>query len=400
MPWRSHIESLHRKRTAFAQWRQRQTVDSPQASTVTIDGRDYHNFCSNDYLGLANDARLKQAAVEAAQEFGVGSGASHLVCGHHAAHADLEKRIADFMSAEQAIVFSTGYMANLAIAQAFMSRDDFVFQDKLNHASLIDAGRSCDGKLKRYAHAAPDALNELFRKHPTGRKLIMTDGVFSMDGDVAPITELKRVADQHEALLLIDEAHGFGVQGDGRGSAAAVNVRPKDNVLIMGTLGKAAGSFGAFVVGDAMLIEHLIQFGRTYIFTTATPPHVAATSSAAIQIIDERSNLLADLHTNIHRFKSAIKNGPLKNHFLDSPTPIQPIVVGDETAALRASDHLRENSFLVTAIRPPTVPDGSSRLRITLTAAHTQDAIESLVDELHSEPFQKILAESSPTESA
>jgi 8-amino-7-oxononanoate synthase len=409
MPWRSHIEAQHRKRTASAQWRQRQIVNSPQASVVTIDGREYQNFSSNDYLGLANDDRLKQAAIAAAQAYGVGSGASHLICGHHAAHDELEKRIAGFMSAEKAIVFSTGYMANLAVSQAFVGRDDFVFQDKLNHASLIDAGRSCDGKLKRYAHADTNDLKKLLEKHPDGRKLIMTDGVFSMDGDVAPITELERIADKHSALLLIDEAHGFGVMGDGRGSAAAVNVRPQDNVLIMGTLGKAAGSFGAFVAGDALLIEHLIQFGRTYIYTTAIPPHVAATTAAAIQIIDDMSgpalpqghdsNLLAELHANIHRFKSAIANGPLKNRFLDSPTPIQPMVVGDEAAALAASEHLREKGFLVTAIRPPTVPTGSSRLRITLTATHTPAAIASLVDVLHSDALRSVLAESLPIES-
>ena len=397
MSWQHHLQKQHADRVDANRWRERLTVDSPQATVVTVDGQQYDNFCSNDYLGLANDPRLVAAAQTAAVEFGVGSGASHLICGHQTPHQDLELALASFVGAEQALVFSCGYMANLAIAQAFLGRDDFVFQDKLNHASLIDAGLACDAKLKRYAHNDMTALRGLFEKHNTGRTMIMTDGVFSMDGDTAPVAELKQIADLYDSLLVIDEAHGFGMLGQGRGSAADAAVSPNGNVLLMGTLGKAAGSFGAFVAGDALLIQHLIQFGRTYTYTTALPPHVAATSLAAVQIIAEQTALRDRLLDNLQRFKTRLlqQTPTVAAKLLPSDTPIQPVVVGDERATLAASALLREQGVLALAIRPPTVPVGSSRLRFTITAAHETASIDRLVDVLASEPLESVMAQSS-----
>lgn len=397
MSWQELLQQQHADRVDANRWRARLTLESPQTADVLIDGQRYDNFCSNDYLGLANDPRLIAAAQSAAGELGVGSGASHLICGHQRPHQQLELALASFVGAEKALVFSCGYMANLSIAQAFMGRDDCVLQDKLNHASLIDAGRSCDAKLKRYAHCDTAALARLLKQQTAGQTMIMTDGVFSMDGDVAPVVELKRIADSHDSLLVIDEAHGFGVAGQGRGSAAEAGVLPTGNVLLMGTLGKAAGSFGAFVAGDAILIEHLIQFGRTYTYTTALPPHVAATSLAAIDIIAQEPSLQDKLNENILQFKTRLsQQAPnIATRLMPSETPIQPLLVGDESTALAASSLLREESILVLAIRPPTVPVGSSRLRFTITAAHEPSHINRLVNVLASEAMESVMAKSS-----
>ena len=397
MSWQNHLRTQHADRVDANRWRERLTLASAQAAVVTIDGRSFNNFCSNDYLGLANDSRLIDAAQRAAAEFGVGSGASHLICGHQTPHRQLELELASFVGAEQALIFSCGYMANLAIAQAFLGRDDFVFQDKLNHASLIDAGLACDAKLKRYAHNDTAALTALLQKNTSGRSMIMTDGVFSMDGDVAPLAELKRIADAHESLLVVDEAHGFGVLGEGRGSAASVGVHPTGNVMLMGTLGKAAGSFGAFVAGDALLIQHLIQFGRTYTYTTALPPHVAAISLAALKIIAQQSSKQTKLVENIQFFKSELLKAAPKvaQKLLPSDTAIQPLLVGDERTALEASSLLREHGVLVLAIRPPTVPVGSSRLRLTITAAHEASDIIRLVQTLASKKMEAVLSQGS-----
>ena len=397
MSWQDHLRAQHADRVDANRWRTRVTLDSPQAAVVSIDGRSFDNFCSNDYLGLANDPRLIDATQTAATDFGVGSGASHLICGHQAPHHQLELELASFMGAEQALIFSCGYMANLAIAQSFLGRDDFVFQDKLNHASLIDAGLACDAKLKRYAHNDMTALVELFKKNASGRKMIMTDGVFSMDGDVAPLSELKQISDAHDALLVIDEAHGFGVLGAGRGAAASECVYPKDNVLVMGTLGKAAGSFGAFVAGDALLIQHLIQFGRTYTYTTALPPHIAATSLVALQIIATQTSLQSKLIDNVQLFKTELNKADpaMAAKLMPSDTAIQPLLVGDERTALEASSLLRENGILVLAIRPPTVPVGSSRLRLTITAAHEASNIIRLVDVLASDAMKSVMGQDS-----
>lgn len=397
MSWQSNIQQQQQQRRDSGNWRQRQVVESSQGARVTIDGKTYDNFCSNDYLGLANEPLLVEAASKALQKFGTGSGASHLICGHQTPHHELEEKLASFVGAEKAIVFSTGYMANLAIAQALLRRGDYVFQDKLNHASLIDAGRHCDARLKRYAHCDTDALAKLLTTHVDCQKMVMTDGVFSMDGNVAPLPEIADLCEKSETLLVIDEAHGFGVSGEGRGSAAEAKIFPRDNVLIMGTLGKAIGSFGAFVAGDALLVEQLIQFGRTYIYTTALPPHVVATTLAAIEICESESNRRLQLANNISLFKERIAANSQSTsdktlvRFLPSPTPIQPLLVGDADTAIAASRFLKQNGILVSAIRPPTVPADSSRLRITLSASHSRDAIVRLAEILCSQAFQEIL---------
>ena len=401
MSWRSSIEKQHRARVEAGRWRLRQIIESPQGAQVNVAGKRYHNFCSNDYLGLANAPRLIEAAIDAAEKFGVGSGASHLICGHHSQHQELEEKLASFVGAEKAVVFSTGYMANLAIAQAFLGRDDFVFQDKLNHASLIDAGRYCDAKLKRYAHADLSEAKKLFQACDRGRKMIMTDGVFSMDGDVAPIQNLKQLVDEQDALLVVDEAHGFGVLGAGQGAAAEAGISPSENLMIMGTFGKAAGSFGAFVAGDTLFAEQLIQFGRTYVYTTALPPHVVAITSAAIDILKNDVELRDRLFANVDHFKKLIATeenesaGGIARRFLRSSTPIQPMLIGSADIAMKASNFLKQKGFLVSAIRPPTVPTNSSRLRFTFTSAHDFSAIDDLVQTIFSDEFQRILDSSS-----
>lgn len=397
MTWRSSIEKQQRERVASGHWRQRQIVESSQGSRVTIAGKPYDNFCSNDYLGLASDARLIEAASKALERFGVGSGASHLVCGHQSPHHELEQSLASFMDAEKAVVFSTGYMANLAIAQALLKRGDYVFQDKLNHASLLDAGRYCEAKLKRFGHCDTDALEHLLGSHPDGRKMIAVDGVFSMDGNVAPLKEIAGLAEQFNALLVVDEAHSFGVLGQGRGAAAEANIRPRENVLVMGTLGKAMGSFGAFVAGDALFIEQLIQFGRTYIYTTALPPHVVATTLAAVEISACEPEKRNQLLNNVALFKKSLalkcqrSTKQISQRFLPSRTPIQPLLVGDSETAMNASLHLRQHGILVSAIRPPTVPPHSSRLRITLNACHSRDSIDRLAEIISGDEFQNLL---------
>jgi 8-amino-7-oxononanoate synthase len=406
MSWRSTIQQRQQERRDSGNWRQRQVVESSQGARVTIDGKTYDNFCSNDYLGLANDPRLVEAAAEALQTFGVGSGASHLVCGHQTPHHELEEKLAHFVGAEKAIVFSTGYMANLAIAQALLSRGDCIFQDKLNHASLIDAGRHCDAQFKRYAHCDTNALAKLLTTHADCQKMVMTDGVFSMDGNVAPLPEIADLCEKSGTLLVVDEAHGFGVLGNGRGAAAQAGIFPSENVLIMGTLGKAIGSFGAFVAGEALFIEQLIQFGRTYIYTTALPPHVVATTLASIDVSEREPKRRTLLANNIVLFQKQMeaktktpsnnksKTAPDKtaHRLLLSSTPIQPLLIGDAETAMAASRFLKQNGILVSAIRPPTVPVNSSRLRITLNASHHHDAIDRLTEVLCSQAFQEILA--------
>lgn len=403
MTWREKILSDQQQRKQNQLWRTRLELQSAQGAEVVVDGKCFVNFCSNDYLGLANHPRLIEASQSAVIEFGTGSGASHLVCGHHELHHNLEVSIADFVGAQRALVFSTGYMANLAIPQTFLNHGDRLFQDRLNHASLIDAGRNCAARMTRYQHADVDSLLKKIKsndRHQTklpevvSRIMIMTDGVFSMDGDQAPVAELKRIADSHDGILVIDEAHGFGTVGPkGIGSIEAQGLSPSGNLLMVGTLGKAAGSFGAFVAGDSVLIEHLIQHGRTYTYTTALPPSVIAATIAAIELIRDGDELRADLQQNIQHFKSLCHSrlpAGIAAGMMPSETAIQPLVIGDSDRALDASSLLRQQGFLVSAIRQPTVPTNSARLRITLTAAHTNDQIERLVDALATDQMLKL----------
>ena len=344
-----------------------------------MSGSSLVNFSSNDYLGLANLPELSSVACREVQQWGIGSGASHLVCGHQTPHHKLEQSLADFVGAERAILFSTGYMANIAVASALTTKRDLILQDKLNHASLIDGARLSDAQFKRYAHGNSEHAKTLLNNTKFENALLMTDGVFSMDGNVARLDELKQLVDEKEALLLVDDAHGFACLGaSGKGALELFGLTPTGNILLMGTLGKAVGSFGAFVAGDEIFIEQLIQTARSYIYTTALPPAVAATSNAAIEYIAHNGETLRkSLSANINQFKQGINKIGLE--LMPSESAIQPLVLGDEQRALAFSHALQEQGFLVSAIRPPTVPKGSARLRFTLSVSHSSGDIDRLL---------------------
>lgn len=362
-------------------YRKRLEVQSPQGAEIRVEGRDYLNFCSNDYLGLANHPDLVQSFKNAADTYGVGSGASHLINGHSAAHQNLELELAEFTGRDRALLFSTGYMANLGVISALCGRNDAVFEDRLNHASLIDAALLSRATLKRYRHNDYAHLDETLKQAKGNRKLVVTDGVFSMDGDLAPMPELASVAQQHQAWLMVDDAHGIGFLGaKGSGTLEQFNLSQQDVPILMGTLGKALGTFGAFIAGSEELIETLIQNARTYIYTTALPPAVAAATRTSLGLIKTESWRRQHLAELIGAFRSGADRIGL--NLMPSQTPIQPLHVGDAKQAIAISEELRRAGFLISAIRPPTVPEGTSRLRITLTAGHTNQHIAALLEAL------------------
>lgn len=348
---------------------------------VIVDGRRLTVFCSNDYLGLAGDPRVAEALATAARTIGTGSGAAHLVSGHRPEHEALEAELADFLGRERALLFSTGYMANVGAIDALTGRGDVAFQDRLNHASLLDGARLSGARLVRYRHADAGDLSRRLAGVPGGRRLVVTDGVFSMDGDSAPLAELASAARRNGAWLMVDDAHGIGVVGpSGQGSVAAAGLSADDVPVLVGTLGKALGTFGAYVAGSETLIEYLLQQARTYVYTTAPPPALAAASRRALVIAraeDWRREHLADL---IERFRRGVARIGLP--LMDSPTPIQPVLIGDAQRALEASAALEARGCLVTAIRPPTVPPGTARLRVTLSAAHSVAQVDMLLKAL------------------
>lgn len=384
LPW--DLEPALAERRRQQRYRQRRTLDSPAGATVTLDGGTYRNFCSNDYLGLANHPDVVTALRDAAEQYGAGSGASHLVCGHQRPHHELEEALADLTGRERALLFSTGYMANLGTVSALVGRGDTVLEDRLNHASLLDAGLASGARFRRYAHARAEDLDARLAAGQ-GRQLVVTDGVFSMDGDAAPLAELGNRCEQHGAGLMVDDAHGLGVLGaNGGGLLEAEGLRDRVPVLV-GTLGKAFGTGGAFVAGDEALIETLIQFARTYIYTTALPPAVAAATCQSLELARSESWRREHLQTLIARFRAGAEQRGYA--LLPSATPIQPLQVGDDGTALRISENLAEQGFLATAIRPPTVPEGTARLRITLSAAHQEtdvDALLAALDHAHALP--------------
>lgn len=359
-------------------YRSRRLTTSPQAPLMQIDGREVISFCSNDYLGLANHPAVIEAFQRTASEMGVGAGAAHLINGHSHYHHKLEGALAEFVGAERALLFSTGYMANLGIVQALAGRGDKIFADRLNHASLIDGARLSGARIHRYSHRDLSALEQLLDQHSAKQRIIMTDGVFSMDGDIAPLSELMRLANSHDAWLLVDDAHGLGVLGEnGRGSLETAAVLPQENLILMGTLGKAFGAAGAFVAGSEALIEYLIQTARTYIFTTAMPAATAAAAIASLKIIQTEPQRRARLNHLIAHFRSqAIALGI---GLVESSTPIQCVICGDSRSAVDVSQNLWDAGFLVTAIRPPTVPKGTARLRITLSSEHSEAQIDQLL---------------------
>ncbi len=338
-------------------------------------------FCSNDYLGLAAEPALARAAAEAAGKWGVGSGASHLVSGHTAAHEALEARLAAFVGMDDALYFSTGYMANIGVMPALVGRGDAIFADKVNHASLVDGALLSRADLVRYPHCDLAALEARLAASNAPRKLIVTDSVFSMDGDLAPLPELLALAEAHRAWLLVDDAHGFGVLGpQGRGSLAHFGLS-SPRLILMGTLGKAAGVSGAFVAGSQSLIEWLVNTSRSYIFTTGAPPLLAETLLTALDLIEHGDARRAHLAALIARFKAGLQLS--RWQLLPSDTPIQPLVIGDNHEALAVSRALDAEGLWVPAIRPPTVPKGAARLRITLSAAHSAEQVDRLVATLN-----------------
>ncbi len=366
---------------ALGQRRRRRVLDAPCGRLATVDGRELINFASNDYLGLAGNRNIAQAMADGALAWGAGSGASHLVSGHLAPHEALEKEIAAFTGFPRALTFSTGYLANLAVTPTLAGRGAAVFADKLNHASLIDAmqlAKANGADVHRYPHNDVAALERLLAASTAETKLIVTDTVFSMDGDLAPLPLLYQLAERFDAWLVIDDAHGFGVLGPhGRGSLGHFNLPAAPRILLMGTLGKAAGVGGAFVAGSELAIDYLLNKARSYIFTTAAPPAVAAALRRSLAIIETGDPLRTALLSNIGRLRDGLAG--LRWPLRPSLTAIQPLIVGDNAAAVALSTALLERGLWVPAIRPPTVPKGTARLRISVSAAHTADDIDRLV---------------------
>ncbi|WP_136680177.1 8-amino-7-oxononanoate synthase [Neptunomonas sp. XY-337] len=359
-------------------YRQRSVLASPQQPEVVLDGKPFLAFCSNDYLGLANHPDVVDALQRAANEFGVGGGASHLVNGHSHHHHALEEALAEFTGRPRVLLFSTGYMANLGVVNALLDKRDAVFQDRLNHASLLDAGLLSGARFQRYQHNDVAQLAARLARSDARRKLVVTDGVFSMDGDVAPLPALCRAAQEAQAWVMVDDAHGFGCLGQSGGGVAEHFQLTEEQVpVLVGTLGKGFGTAGAFVAGSEVLIETLIQFARTYIYTTSMPPAVAAATCKSLELLQKETWRREHLNALIERFRVGAQQ--LGFTLMDSQTPIQPILVGDADKALKMSEQLKAQGIYISAIRPPTVPVGSARLRVTLSAAHTEAQIDRLL---------------------
>jgi 8-amino-7-oxononanoate synthase len=382
------IKAFLKERQQQQLYRSVKVSESAQAPIMQIDGKEYLTFCSNDYLGLANHPEIISAFKKAADTYGVGSGAAHLINGHSIEHQKLEESLAEFTGRDKALLFSTGYMANIGVVDALLNRGDHLFADRLNHASLIDAGLLSKAKMQRYAHNDMGALQKLYTKsgidNSFTNSMIISDGVFSMDGDEAPINELASIArQQHQAWLMIDDAHGFGTLGrTGAGLIQQQNLSQNDVPILMATLGKAVGTAGAFVAGSQDLIEYLMQTARTYIYTTAMPPSIAAATSASLKLVQQESWRREKLNELIMLFKRGAKE--LGIELMASNTAIQPIVLGSTEKAVITSRLLQEKGILVTAIRPPTVPEGTARLRITISASHEEQDINTLLHALES----------------
>ncbi len=349
----------------------------PQGSSILVGDQRLLNFSSNDYLGLANDPRLTAAAHDAIELYGVGAGAAGLLSGWTDAHDALANALQVFMARDRALLFSSGYMANLGVVAALADRHTDILHDRLNHASLIDAVKLSGAHSIRYRHADPADFESRIPNNPAHSQMLLSDTVFSMDGDLAPVSELAAIAKAHKVLPIFDDAHGFGVMGKGRGLIHAAGLTQEQAPLVVVTFGKALGTAGAAVIGRADLVESLLQRARPFIYDTAMPPLIAAATHRALQLLDEDSSLLRRLHQNIAAFQFAMDDAGLPP--TGSSTPIQPIMLGGDELALATANKLREAGFYVRAIRPPTVPEGTSRLRICLSAAHTADQISGLV---------------------
>lgn len=377
--WRL-AEASHRRARENLR-RRLKTLDAFDAVHGHIDRHRVTCFCSNDYLGLSHHRAVIRALRRAAMEWGAGSTGSHLTCGHQRPHAQLEEALAAWTGRERTLIFSSGMMANLGVMQALLTRGDTCVQDKLNHASLIDGARASGATLRRFRHADTGSAARQLALQPDAATLLATDGVFSMDGDVAPLHELAALCHREGATLMVDDAHGLGVLGhDGAGSVSAAGLGQDDIPVLMATLGKALGTGGAFVAGSAAFIDGLVQFARSYIYTTAMPPALAAATCTAITLAREEAWRRDHLHVLIARFRQGARQLGLP--LMASATPIQPLVLGTSEHAMHAARHLYRQGLLVTAIRPPTVPRGQARLRITLSAAHRETDVDHLLEAL------------------
>ncbi|MEW8525115.1 MAG: 8-amino-7-oxononanoate synthase [Candidatus Thiodiazotropha endolucinida] len=374
------------KRRHDGLYRSRRVVSTAQQPELVVDGKRVIAFCSNDYLGLANHPEVVEAMQRAAGNYGVGSGAAHLITGHSNSHHRLEEALAEYTGRSRALLFSTGYMANIGVISALLKQGDRLFEDRLNHASLLDAGQLTRARMQRYRHADPESLRSQLKGGEEGQALIATDGVFSMDGDLAPLPSLVELARRHQAWLMVDDAHGLGVLGEeGGGVLSHFDLDSDDVPILMGTLGKGFGTYGAFVAGSEELIETLIQHARSYIYTTAPPAALAEATLVSLRLARQETWRRERLQDLIARFRQSVRQIGLP--LLDSMTPIQPILTGSSRQAVTWSRLLEKQGVLVSAIRPPTVPDGSARLRITLSANHTDRQLDRLLDALSTLPL-------------
>lgn len=364
------LQTALEKREAEGLLRQRRLLDSPQAETILTNSQQYLSFCSNDYLGLANHPDLIRTMQSAAGEAGVGSGASNLITGHHRYHDILEKQLASFVQMPAALLFSTGYMANIGVLGALAGRGDAIFADKLNHACLNDGSYYSLADFHRFAHNDVSALEKLLKASEAKRKIVAVDAVFSMDGDIAPLKEYLALCEQYDAYLYIDDAHGFGVLGEhGQGTLNHLQLA-SPRITMMATLGKAAGVAGAFVAGEQVVIDYLIQTAKSYVYSTPAPPALSATLSKSVQLIEQGDALRTHLQHLIKTLKTQLKLS--KWQLMPSETAVQPLLIGNNLDALELSEYLQAKGILVPAIRPPTVPKNTARLRISLSAAHKE----------------------------
>jgi len=369
------------QREADGLLRQRRLLDSPQAEHIETNNQRYLSFCSNDYLGLANHPTLIETMQAATGEAGVGSGASNLITGHHRYHDLLEKQLAQFVGMPAALVFSTGYMANIGVLGALAGREDAIFADKLNHACLNDGSYYSLADFHRFPHNDVDALERLLKKSKAKRKLIAVDAVFSMDGDIAPLKQYLALCETYDAYLYVDDAHGFGVLGEhGQGSLNHLQLK-SPRIIMMATLGKAAGVAGAFVAGEQVVIDYLIQTAKSYVYSTPAPPALSATLSASLKLIQQGDELRLKLQHAIATLKRHLKL--VKWQLMPSETSVQPLLVGSNHEALKLSEYLQAKGILVPAIRPPTVPKNTARLRISLSAAHTEADVIKLAQTIN-----------------
>ena len=376
--WRTHFRNTIQSLKGRQLHRSPRSVESGIGAKTMVSGREVLLFCSNDYLGLACDPQLKAAARQAIRKWGTGSGASRLVSGNLSLYEDLETQLAAFKGTEAALVFSTGYAAHLGTIPAFAGPGDLILSDALNHASIVDACRLSRARVTVYPHRDADAVEHLLKtRSGEGKILVVTDGIFSMDGDLAPLVELARCCERHDALLLVDDAHGTGVLGaGGRGTAEQLGVH-SSNMVHMGTFSKALGGLGGFIAGTHLVRDYLVNQARTLIYSTGLPPATLAANREALRVVDEQP----ERRTHLRSLQQTLRSGlqALGYHVPDDPTPIVPVLVGTEEAALDMSDFLWERGIFVPAIRPPTVPDGTCRLRISLSAAHDLSHVEILL---------------------